>query len=189
VTSLYEDIRSGMKRGTLAECFQLPDVRCISGLQPDVWFIQGRKSILAFMDLAKRIHNDKKINGNYTIAQVQQVLDRLILENIENPGITQEAIIRKARDLLPTSGAQNFEVTRGIFGVKASKYREISPFVFQKADNAYRRFFSGKGKGWGSFRQFRSDYVIRYKPRFSMENLKRHFPDLLAFSKWSSSHA
>ncbi len=159
MTNQYEIIRSGIRQGTIAECFQLPNVRCLTGVQPDVWLIQGRKSVLAFMNLAKCIYSNKKINDNYTIGQVQKVLDGLILESIKDPGMTQETIIEKAKKQLPTSGAQSFDIMRNIFGIRVSRYRELQPFIFQKRNNVFRRYFSGKG--WNTFKGEISDYVVR----------------------------
>ena len=70
----FEIIHRHLKEGSFADCLKQGDTICLSGLlQPKVWMIQGKEGIIAYFNLAERIHN-KKIKSNYTFQHVEKFL-------------------------------------------------------------------------------------------------------------------
>lgn len=137
----FEIIQRHLRQGSFADCFKQRNTRCLCGLQPSVWMIQGNNGIIAYFNLVKQIHNIKKIKSNYTIKHVERALDTIILNSIGEEHVTQNAIIEEAKKQLPTASLKTFDIMRNISGIKLSKgYRKIGPFTFQKGMNAYRQF-------------------------------------------------
>lgn len=157
----FEIIRRSIRRGTIADCLQLPNTRCLSSSLPDIWLIEGAETLSAYLKLTKNIHSDKRINNGYTIQQVQKILDVVILENKENTSITEESLIKQAKNKLPTSNEQGFDFMRNIYGITVKRHRQLGPFIFQKRNNALGKYYLGKR--WVKHKKFVADYVLRYK--------------------------
>ena len=160
----FEIIKSHLKEGSFADCFGQRNTRCLSGLQKNVWTIQGAKGLSAYYDLTQRIHKSKKIQSNYTIKHVEKVLDSLILDSIGKPNVTQNDILKDTKKQLHTEKLELFDISRNIFGIALSKnYRKIGPFIFQKGENAYQHYFRGNPWKFHDIKQNISPYVIRYQ--------------------------
>lgn len=161
----FEIIMSQVKKGVLADCLGKPNTRCLTGLQKNVWMIQGAEGLSAYYDLTKQIYKPQQIRNNYTIKHVEKVLDVLILETIQQKNkVSQQEILNKARNQLPAKKLESFDISRNIFGITLLKnYREIGPFVFQKSKNAYSHYFRRNTWKFGDLKQYMSPFVVRYR--------------------------
>lgn len=166
MTTEFEIIKSHFKKGSFADCFRQRDTRCLSGLQKNVWMIQGAKGLSAYYDLTQRIHKSKNIQNNYTIKHVEKILDSLILDSIGKPNVTQNNILRDAKKQLHAKKLELFDISRNIFGISLSKnYRKIGPFIFQKGENAYQHYSRGNPRKFHdiNIKEYISPYVIRFQ--------------------------
>ena len=126
----FEIIQGHLRQGSFADCFKQRNTRCLSGLQPSVWMIQGDEGLIAYFNLVNHIHNTAKIKSNYTIKHVENALDTIILNSIGKENVTQNAIIKEAKKQLPTAKLKTFDIMRNISGIKLSKgFRKIGPFI------------------------------------------------------------
>lgn len=158
----FEIIMSHVKEGGLTDCLGKPNTRCLSGLQKNVWMIQGSAGLSAYYDLTQRIYKSKQIQTNYTVKHVEKVLDTLILEAIQQKTVSEKNIVSKAKQQLPAKKIENFDITRNIFGINLSKnYRKIGPFVFQKGKNAYSHYFRGNPRKFDDIKEYMSPFVVR----------------------------
>ena len=164
MTTEFEIIMSHVKEGGVADCLGQPNTRCLTGLQKNVWMIQGPEGLSAYYDLTKRIYKPQKIQNNYTIKHVEKVLDTLILEAIQQNTVSQKNIVSKARQQLPAKKLETFDISRNIFGITLSKnYRKIDPFIFQKDKNAYDHYFRGNPWKFGDIKKHMSPFVVRFQ--------------------------
>jgi hypothetical protein len=167
----FEIIQGHLIQGSLADCFKQRNTKCLSGLQPSVWMIQGHEGIIAYFNLVNHIHNTKNIKSNYTIKHVENALDTIILNSIGRENVTQNAIIKEAKKQLPTATLKTFDIMRNISGIKLSKgYRKIGPFTFQKGMNAYRQFLH---KNPLDLSFFKKENVAEYVVRFQVKSVTR----------------
>lgn len=93
MTKEFEIILSQVKEGGLADCLGKPDTRCLTGLQKNVWMIQGSKGLSAYYDLTQRIYKSPQIQNNYTVKHVEKVLDVLILEAVQHKTVSEKNIV------------------------------------------------------------------------------------------------
>lgn len=164
MTTNFDIIKKHVKEGSFADCFGQRNTRCLTGLQKNVWMIEGENGISAYYDLTQRIYKQPKIHRNYTVKHVEKVLDSLILNSIGKPTITQEDILKEANKQLHSSKLEVYDICRNIFGITLSKnYRKIGPFVFQKSENAYKHYFRGKQWKFPEIKKDFPSYVIRYQ--------------------------
>ena len=164
MTTNFEIIMSHVREGSIADCLGQRNTRCLSGMQKNVWMIQGVKGLSAYYDLTQQIYKSKIIKSNYTVKHVEKVLDALILQSIEQKNISQDKILKKAKKQLQTNKLESFDISRNIFGITLSKnYRKIGPFIFQKGENAYRHYFRGNPWKFGNIKQDLSPFVVRYQ--------------------------
>ena len=171
MTTEFEIIQDHLKQGSFVDCFEQRNTRCLSGLQPNVWMIQGQEGIIAYCKLVQRIHNTGKIKSNYTIKHVEKTLDSAILISIGKESVTQNTIIKESKKQLPAATLTTFDIMRNIFGIKLSKrYRKIGPFTFQIGKNAYRQF-SHKHPSCLSF--LKKEGVGEYVVRFQVKSVTR----------------
>ncbi|EMS81362.1 HEPN domain-containing protein [Desulfotignum phosphitoxidans] len=171
MTTEFEIIQNNLKKGSYADCFNQRDTRCLSGLQPNVWMIQGHDGIIAYFKLVHRIYSTKDIKANYTIKHVENNLDSVILNNIGKENVTEKTIVNEVKKQLPTATSKTFDIMRNIFGIKLSKnYREIDPFKFQKGKNAYRQFLH---KSSLNLTFIKNENVAEYTVRFQIKSVTR----------------
>ena len=71
MTTEFEIIQDHLRQGSFTDCFEQRNTRCLSGLQPNVWMIQGNEGIIAFFKLVQRIHKTENIKSNYTIGKLR----------------------------------------------------------------------------------------------------------------------
>ena len=163
MTTEFEIIQDHLKQGSFADGFEQRNTRCLSGLQPNVWMIQGKEGIIAYFKLVQRIHT-KKIKSNYTIKHVENTLDSAILNSIGKENVTQNAIIEESKKQLPTATLITFDIMRNIFGIKLSKrYRKIGPFTFQIGKNACRQFLHKRPSELSFFKKDVGEYIVRFQ--------------------------
>ncbi|MBC2715393.1 MAG: hypothetical protein HF978_08800 [Desulfobacteraceae bacterium] len=166
MTTKFEIIKNHIKKGSFADCFGKPNIRFLStaDLKKDVWMIQGAKGILAYHDLTKQIYNKfEQIKNNYTIRDVEKVLDSLIHDSLGQEKVSENEIVNKAKRQLSPKGIESFDILRNIYGIVLSKkYRKIGPFTFQKGENAYKHYFRGE-RPWKGYdiKKNISSYVVR----------------------------
>lgn len=171
MTTEFEIIRNHLRQGSFADCFEQRDTRCLSGVQPNVWMIQGHEGIIAYFRLVQRIHKTRNIKNNYTIKHVENTLDTAILNGIGKENVTQNATIKEAKKQLPTATLRTFDIMRNIFGIKLSKgYRKIGPFTFQKGKNAYRQFTHKHPSGLSVFKK---EDIAEFIVRFQVKSVTR----------------
>lgn len=167
----FEIIQGHLRQGSFADCFKQRNTRCLSGLQPSVWMIQGHKGIIAYFKLADQIYNTKNIKSNYTIKHVENALDTIILNSIGKANVNQNAIIEETKKQLPIGKLITFDIMRNISGIKLSKgYRKIGNFTFQKGLNAYRQFLH---KNPLDLPFFKKEDVAEYVVRFQVKSVTR----------------
>jgi len=163
MTTDFEIIVSHVREGSLADCLGQRNTRCLSGLQKNVWMIQGAKGLSAYYDLIQRIYKSQKIKKNYTTKHVEKVLDTLILDSLDKKNVSQNDIVKEAKKQLQTSKLESFDISRNIFGIALSKnYRKIGPFIFQKGENAYKHYFRGNPWKFHDIKQYISPFIVRY---------------------------
>jgi hypothetical protein len=162
MTKEFEIIISQVKEGGLTDCLGKPNTRCLSGLQKNVWMIQGSEGLSAYYDLTQRIYKTPQIQNNYTVKHVEKVLDTLILEAIQHKTVSEKNIVSKAKQHLPAKQLESFDISRNIFGINLSKnYRKIGPFIFQKGKNTYSHYFRGHPSKFGDFKKYMSPFAVR----------------------------
>lgn len=168
----FEIIQGHLKEGSFADCLKQGNTICLSGLQqPSVWMIHGKEGIIAYFNLVDRIHNKTKIKSNYTFQHVENVLNTIILNSIGKENVTQDAIIKEAKNQLTTEPLKTFDIMRNISGIKLPKgYRKIGPFTFQKGVNAYRQFLH---KNPLDLSFFKKEDVAEYVVRFQVKSVTR----------------
>ena len=151
-----------VKEGRLIDCLGKPNTRCLTGLQKNVWMIQGSEGLFAYYDLTQRIYKTPQIQNNYTVKHVEKVLDTLILEAIQHKTVSEKNIVSKAKQHLPAKKLETFDISRNIFGINLSKnYRKIGPFIFQKGKNTYSHYFRGHPWKFGDIKKYMSPFAVR----------------------------